>query len=252
MDKILPQHSFLDSYARMEYGYFVGDCNYYSYPVTNLDYTKKGFKAISEAVKIQPLYTRYWLFLGRSEYAFALEEQNADTKKELIKQADDYIDKAMQLSPKRQEALIEKAKLRMLALDYKNAQDYSEKCIALNPDFGGCYWYLGLAEICLKDNADAEKNIKTASDKGFGISSQERLDELANAFASILDYKDLISVYQQLISKSPNTAQYHSSLAFVYKEAGEYDKARQEALIALQLSPESKPNVDAFLKTLPH
>ena len=68
---------------------------------------------------------------------------------------------------------------------------------------------------------------------------------------SISDYKNLAIVFEKLVALNPTAIQYHSSLAVVYKNLGEYAKARQEALKTLELSPASKQNVDAFLSTLP-
>ena len=247
MDKILPKHSFLDSYARMEYVEFTKTCNDY-FPENNLTYIKRGAELISEAVKIQPLYTRYWILLGSSTTILAAQEKNADAKNNLLKQASSYFDKAGQLGPKHQEVLIGRAKMEIVAGDYEKAKKYSEKCIALDPNLGDCYWYLGLAQIYLKDIAAAKKTMQAAD---YDINSKVSLGELSDAYGSISDYKDLVPVYEKLIALNPNVAQYHSSLAFFYKQLGEYGKARQEALMVLKLSPESKENVDAFLKTLP-
>jgi tetratricopeptide (TPR) repeat protein len=103
----------------------------------------------------------------------------------------------------------------------------------------------------LQNTNDAKKNILTADNKGYNISSLASLGELSDAYGSILDYQDLITIYEGLVTTNPKIAQYHSSLAFLYKELGEYNKAKQEALNALQLSPESKQSVDEFLRTLP-
>lgn len=252
MNKILPEHSFLDSYVRMEYVELTKTCISY-YPENKLTYIKNGLKLINEALKIQPLYTRYWLYMGTATTALATQETNADAKNNLLKQASYYFDRALQLSPKHQEIPIEQAKMEIVAgNDYEKMKSYAEKCVALNPGFGDCYWYLALSEIYLKDTNDAQKNIQIASEKAHDINSKNSVSELSDAYISISDYQDLISIYEKLIAINPNVAQLHSSMAFLYKQLGQYDKARQEALKVLQLSPGSKPSVDAFLKTLPY
>ena len=250
MDKLLLNRTFLDSYARMQYVEFTKICNKY-YPEDNLAYIKKGLTLINEALKIQPLYTRYWLYMGNYTSILASKEKNIETKNNLLKQADYYFDRALQISPKHQEIVIGQAEMAITAGDYKDAKNYSEKCISLNPGFGECYWHLALSEIFLKDIDDAKKNIETASSKGYDINSKTSLSQLSNAYNYTLDYKSLVSVYEKLIAIDPNVGQDHSTLAFIYKELGQYGKARQEALIVLKLSPESKSNVDEFLKTLP-
>jgi len=250
MDKNLQSHSFLDSYARMQYVEFTKTCNNY-FPENNLAYIKKGLDLIKEAVKIQPLYTRYWILLGNSTSALTKQESDATIKNNMIKEASSYFDKALQLAPKHQEILTGQAQMEMAGGNYKAAQNYSEKCITLDSSLGECYFYLGLSKIYQKDTATAKKDIETAGSKLYNINSVTSLSALSDAYGSIPDYVNLALVYEQLIKINPTYAQYHSSLAFFYKQLGRYADARKEALVVLQLSPSSKPNVDAFLKTLP-
>ena len=250
IERLLPEHSFLDSYIRLEYIGFEETCMGF-YPKNNLVYVKKSIELLSEAVKMQPLYTRYWLRMGNLSAILAEQEKDAAAKNNLIKQASDCFYKAFQLAPKHQEIFTGMAKLGIDASDYKTAKTYSEECIKLNPSLGGCYWYLGLTEIYLKDINNANKNIQTAGDKKYNINSELSLAELANAYSHISDYQNSASVYEKLIAINPNMSQFHSSLAFIYKELGQYGKARQEAMTVLKLSPELKESVDAFLNSLP-
>jgi protein involved in temperature-dependent protein secretion len=64
-------------------------------------------------------------------------------------------------------------------------------------------------------------------------------------------YEILRDLYIEQIKLSPRNFQYHASLAYAHSILGEYDKAREQAAIVLELSPESRDNVEAFLKTLP-
>ena len=250
MDNILQKHSILDSYARMEYVEFTRICTN-SFSDNNPAYIEKDLELMKEAVKIQPLYTRYWIFMGNFEILLAEKEKDTTAKNNLIKQADYYYSNASKLSPKRQEIPISQAKMEIVAGSYNYAQDYAKKCILINPNLGDCYFYLAVSEIYLKNADDAKKYIQMASDKGYSIGAEVSLDELARAYGYALDYQNLVSIYEKLIAINPNVAQYHSSMAVSYAKLGRYNEARQEALKTLQLSPESKQNVDAFLKTLP-
>lgn len=200
------------------------------YPENNLTYTQKGITWLLQAIKIQPLYTRYWIYLGNLTTILADQETDQIKKNNTIKQADDYFNTALHLAPKHQEILTGKAKLEIVAGDYKNAKDYAQKCIASNSDLGDCYWYLGLAEIYLKNNNEADKNIKIAENKGYDINSQLKLIELANAYGSFPDYQNLAPIFEKLIMINPNNIEYHSTLALIYTKLGEYNKAQQEEL----------------------
>ena len=214
MDNIFPEHSFLDSYSIAKYVTFEKTCSAY-YPENILSYTKKGVSLLNDAVKIQPLYTRYWIYLGTLTTTLAEQEQDLTAKNNLIEQAKNYFSKALQLAPKHQEIFTGLAKLEIDAGNYKSSQNYSEQCIALNSDLGDCYWYLGLAEIYAKDNTNAEKNIQTASIKGYNINTEANLDDLVNAYGRILDYKNLVPVLEKLVIINPNDAQYRTYLNYV-------------------------------------
>ncbi len=250
MDMQLQYHSFLDSYTRLEYGDFVKSCNG-DYPEYSRAYLKKGVEVISQAIKIQPLYTRYWIFLGNAATILAEQEKNIETKNSLLTEAKNYLNKALQLSPRHQEILVGLAKLQIVAGNYQGAKQYSQECITINSAFPDCWWYLGLSKIYLKDGTDADKTILKSNQKGYDITTEASLLELSNAYGSVSDYQNLVSVYEKLVAKNQNNPQYHSSLAFFYRQTGQYAKARQEALTVLRLSPQSKQNVEAFLQTLP-
>lgn len=250
MNNMLASHSFLDSYARLEYVELTKTCTVF-YPQNNSAYLQKDITLINEALKIQPLYTRYWIFLASASDDLATGQTDATAKDNLLTQAAADLQQALQLAPRHQEIPIEQANMEMIAGNYTDMQSYAEKCIALNPSLGDCYWYLGLSQIYLKDITNAQKNIQLAADKKYNTDSAASLGQLSNAYGAIQDYQDLVIIYEKLVLENPNVAQYHSSLAFFYKALGEYSKARAEAMIVLQLSPESKENVEAFLATLP-
>jgi len=214
MDNALLQHSFLDSYIRAKYILFEKTCSEF-FPENNLAYTKKGIELINEAVKIQPLYTRYWIYLGTLTTTLANNTDDASTKNDLINRADYYLKKALQLAPKHQEIFTGEVSLQIVTENYKNAKDYSEKCIALNSNLGDCYWELGLSEIYLKNTIDAQKNILLAGQKGYRTESEASLDDLANAYGKILDYQNLAPIFQKLVAINPNNAQYRNYLNLV-------------------------------------
>jgi len=251
MDSTLKSSNFLYSYVRTEYVENTKICSDY-YPQNNLTYIKKGLELLQEAVKVQPLYTRYWIAMGTYADSIAASEQDLSSKNSLLNDAKSYLAKASELSPGHQEIVIEQARNDMISGNYQQMKADAEKCINLYEGLGDCYFYRALSKIYLKDASSAQDDLNTAYEKTYGIYSKTSLDMLADAYASIPDYPKLIGVFKNLIDVSPNVAQYHSSLAFFYSKTGDYANARAEALKVLELSPESKPNVDAFLKTLPY
>ncbi len=249
IEEALKKHSFLDSYARLQYVQLSKTCAEF-YPQNKMGYLKRGLELIGEAVKIQPNYTRYWIFLGSASNDIAIEEKDEAIKTALINQAHGYLAKALKLAPRHQEIPVQQARLAITAKDYQGSYNYAQNCIAINKEFGECYFYLALSQIYTNNVDEAQKNLQTAS-KGFDINSKASLEQLANAYGSMMDYKNLASIYEKLTDLDRTSAQYHSSLAFFYSKLGRHKEARQEAQKVLELSPESKANVEAFLKTLP-
>ena len=249
-DKNLLNHSFLDGYMRIKYIEFIKSCAFAN-PEKNIEYAKKGIEIMKPALKIMPSYSRLWIYLGSFSVIVASNEKDLAVKNNLLSEARSYFKKAFDLAPKHQEILIEQAKLEMIAHNYKAMEDYSDKCVALDSSLGECYWQKAISEIYLRNLKQAKENIDLASQKTYKTESLESLNQLINAFGFALDYQDISLAYQKLIKLNPDTAQYHSSLAFVYLKLKDYDNAKKEALIFLKLMPEAKGEVQAFLKTIP-
>ncbi len=250
MESIMSKRSFLDAYSKMNYVDFMKKCAN-SYPENNFIYAKRGIEIMKEAIKIQPLFSRLWIFLGGFTNVEASIEKDPDKKIELINEANSYLEKANTLAPNHQETILEQIKNYMISGNYQNMKNKAQQCIALYPNVADCYWQKALSEIYLKEKDNAIKDIKIAEDKHFISTNVLSLNQLANAYAKAQNYKELALTYEKLIEIKPNIAQYHSSLAFTYKELGEYKKAQQEALIFLKLMPEAKDEVNMFLQTLP-
>lgn len=251
MDSILPRHSLLDSYVRLQYMYFTEGCAN-AYPGKNTAYAPRIVEILKEATTIQPLFTRFWIYLGQFTNEEASLQQDPNKKAEFLKEATSYLQKANQLAPAHQEIMVEQAKTYMLAGDYNSMKNEAQKCVNIYQNYGDCYWFLGLSEIYSKNYVQAQKDIDMASQKSFDTHSFSALYDLADAYSAVSDYKNLSQVYEQLILLNPKVPQYHSSLALIYQKIGEYKKAREQALIVLKLTPELKDQVDAFLKTLPY
>jgi len=65
------------------------------------------------------------------------------------------------------------------------------------------------------------------------------------------DYKYLPAFYNAALKLDPKNIQLYASLAAAYQKIGDYANARITAQKMLELDPSVKPQVDAFLKTLP-
>lgn len=245
MEIILSQKSFIDSYLRLEYIDLMRDCAVF-YPEKNYEYAKKGVELLKYSAEIRPKHTRTWIFLGEFINVLIEKEKNPEKRENLIKEAEYCFGKAQELSPRHQEIFVGWAKTYLVAEDYQKMKEKSEECINLNPNTSACYWYLGLSEIHLGQSELAEEHLALAQAPDTLI----LLNQLVTAYASVENFEKMAIVYQKLIELNPKEPQYHASLAFVYRELGEYEKAKEEALIFLELKPEAREEVELFLKTL--
>lgn len=258
-NKFIATRSFLDSYLRMQYVNSIKKCSDRN-PEKNREYAQKGIELLKQAVKIQPFYTRYWLFLGSFTTVLANTEQNTDVKSSLLNEAYSYFEKTEKLSPLRAEIFMEKAKTDMIAGNYQKMKNSAQKCIDLKPNINDCYWLKSLAELYMNDYVNAEKDRKIAESLGFNINSPNAYYQLIDFYVKKEQYDKVSQIYEKLISLNPNPkpddlptlAQYHASLALAYAKIGQYQKARAEAMKFLEFMPEAKQEVDAFLKTLPY
>ncbi len=219
-------------------------------PQFSLEFIKKGYQLLKENTKIQPYYTRNWLLLSGFANGLIENEENPEIKEELKKEANYFLERAHRLSPKRQEIFIERIKNNLIIGEYQKAKEKSQECIELNEKLADCWWYLGLSNLYLAESERAKENIDIAGRKNYPIYSESSFLQLVKVYALTKNYQKLIEVHQELIKINPNEARYYASLAFVYKELGQLEEAKKQALKIIELFPEHEKTVEEFLKTL--
>ena len=249
MEEELHKKTYLDSYLRLKYAELMGECE--KSLSKKPDFHKKISELFKEGTEIRPYYTRNWILLGSINNILITKEQNPEIKEKLTQEANLYFEKAHQLSPKRQEVFIEWAKTYLITGDYWGAKEKAQKCIDSNQKLGDCWWLMALINIHLNDEREAQEDIIIASQITYPPDSVDPLLQLTRAYSETKNYQELIKIYQKLIAIKPQEPQYHASLAYTYKEIGQFEKARQEALIVLELNPNLRNEVETFLKTLP-
>jgi len=133
---------------------------------------------------------------------------------------------------------------------YQKLADIYQKLIKYEPD--NFQYHASLAYV-YKTLGDYQKAAEEAIIV-FLLSPESRIgiEEFLNSIPSVDNYYRVIAKnYETLITDSPKRPQYHLALAFLYKMMGEYQKAKEEATIVLELSPELRKNIEEFLKSLP-
>ncbi|MFH1657174.1 MAG: O-antigen ligase family protein [bacterium] len=247
MDKVLSTSSYVDSYARLKYADIVNYClQKEEDPKQKIELVEKAIKAMEENATIRPTYTRNWWFLGGYGNYLIDIANRADLKEK----TNYYFRQANALSPKRQEILRDWIKTDLLTEEYLLAKEKAQQCLEIDPSFAECWWLKGLAQINLKETAEAKEDIDKARQTGYGTETAAALSQIITAYAKIEDYPNLIEVYQKIILLEPANFQHYASLAYCYKMTENYEEARKAAQRVIELSPESKDSVEEFLSTL--
>ena len=263
MDEILLSHSIIDSYLRLSYVDIITNCQKQSSEL-KLKLAPELTQILKEAVELRPYYTRSWWFLGVStNFLINYKDKYSGLDiEELKKQANASFEKAHQLSPKRWSIIESWIATDLLTGEYQGAIKKAKKCLDLNPNYAECLWQKALANIALGEIKQGREDIKKAEENGYNYWGVEpRLLQLTQAYnkgVGLLTekekeeaYQELVKIYQRLIYHDRNNFQYYASLAYVYKELGDYEKAAREAINVFALSPESKPSIEEFLFSLP-
>jgi len=102
MDNVLPEKTFLDNYARIKYVEIVNNCITRRHLAETRYLAERTVKMLEEATEIRPHFTRTWFLLGH--YNNVLTANWSEDRREQAKAA---LEKALTLSPKRQEIIEE-------------------------------------------------------------------------------------------------------------------------------------------------
>ena len=211
-----------------------------------VEYTQKSLSLLTSASRLQPKYSRTWFLMGAFANVLGAREKNADAKKNILSEARAYLSKAIELSPRRLEFIEEVVKNDMLAEDYQMMEKTSQDCIQMDPSQGFCYWYLGIAQIFMGNQEEGKKNIALSKEKYY---NNPQYLQLGVAYISQKNYKDAADAYKILSSIYPQNASYHATLALLYKENKDYEKAREQVMMVFKLQPDN-PEVIKFIQAL--
>jgi len=258
MEDLTKTHTFLDNYIYLRYldvlTLGVDDIM----PEKNIELSQKALEILEKSKELNPHYTRIWIYLAvYTNRLMPLSEPESEQREQLNQTVYSYAEKIKELSPKRPDHYYIWAKNRLSNEKFQEALEISEQCSATAPEYGNCYLTKGLALIGLNQYEEAIPYINKASDIRNPQDAKIIISQIITIYSKIAKkteeikyYEILKDLYIKMIEYEYNDFQHHASLAYIYSLLGEYDKAREEAMIVLELSPESAQVVEEFLKTL--
>ena len=259
MESILPQKSYIDHYMRQTYADIIRDCLQRERRPLEVKtaLAQKASQVLKENTEIRPYFTRNWLLLGEYTKFLAQGEKKESEKQKLFKLAHSYFEKAHQLSPERPLTLIPWTENYLKQGKYQEVKDKAEECLEIDPEVRECWWFKGVAHIYFGEMKEAEKAMEIAVQEGHRPDIDESLSQLANAYAELIK-KDkntehlqaLVEIHQKLVQNDPKDYTRHASLACAYILVGDYDKASEEAHMAVRSSPDWDRTYESLIGTV--
>lgn len=128
------------------------------------------------------------------------------------------------------------------------AEQYNIIKIDFNNPFN--FWRLALVYREAKDMPRAYQLALYARQNGYEFRNLAEAQWLAVYYSDLNQFKELAKIYEELIKNNLADIQTRANLALVYAKMGEKEKARAMALKVLELGPNTKGDVEAFLKKL--
>lgn len=195
--------------------------------------------------KEQPLDARHWLNLGQLYNAIGQDE------KEYLEKAELVLNRARDLSSRRQTIYFELVKTEALAQKFNKAIQLAKEAVELDPQVVESYKVLAIA--CVAGNKieegilalnKARESMDIYSDSSFALF-------VSTTYFKFGDIAKAIEVAEICVRNYyPKDVSFYTHLAALYKEAGEKEKAIETVRKAVELSPSLASEAEAFIGTL--
>ncbi len=182
-------------------------------------------------------------------YLAAILNKAAQYDLNYLNQVIDWCEKALVLSPTRPQIYFEMGQAEASRKNFDKAIEYFEKGVALNPDTIESHWNLLTIYIIAGQDENVEKEKNLMLSKNYDFESLNNLNRLYNIYLSIGDKNKLVEILEKIVIIEPNGINY-ARLAAVYKEIGNYIKAKSAVEKAVELDPSLKAEAEKFIQTL--
>jgi O-antigen ligase/Flp pilus assembly protein TadD len=205
-------------------------------------------EALKKSIEENPQDYRLYLTLGRhyNNFFFFSYDQ------ERLKEAEFYLDKAMELSPRNQQTYWSLAQTKLSQQKPEEVISLLQKAVDLEPRYAQSSWYLALAYKILGKNELALGKVQDAEKAGFNWKGDsDSLKKVIEIYQNLKDDADLVNLYPLAIAMDPQNAQLYAAQAVALANLGQFNEARVSAQKAKELNPGLAQDIDAFLNSLP-
>jgi FimV-like protein len=191
-------------------------------------------EALAEKIKKTPNDARYYVFAGG--FFNRINQQDL---------AIQYLEKARELSPKKQTIIFELGSSYLAKGDMVRSMELFKQAYDLEPSSPESQIIYALGGIYSgKDEITNEMFSKLGEDRVLFE------DRILNAYANIRNYDAVISILSARIQKEPSNSQHKLSLASVYVEIGNKTKAIELINEVIKLDPTFKVQGEEYIKQI--
>ncbi|HCX28093.1 MAG TPA: hypothetical protein DHI91_03055 [Candidatus Portnoybacteria bacterium] len=210
---------------------------------TRQQFVETAVDGMKRALEKEPLNARFMMILS-SVYLSSAKPTNS-----YLADADLLLQKAMELSPTRQELHFYVGQLRMFQGRFDEALALFKAAVDLNDKVELSHWNYGVIAIGLNHKELGEGEIKRARELGHPFQVAD-IKQLINAYDKTSDWPKIISLYQEWILQTPADAAPYAGLAATYARSGDKQKAKEAALKAVEVNPNYQAEAEQFIKGL--
>ena len=200
-------------------------------------------EGMKKSLELEPLNARFMMILGTTYLAAAQIDPV------YLSKADFILNRALELSPTRQELYFALGQLKMFQGKNAEVLPAFKKAVELNDKVAVSHWNYGLMAIVLGQVDLGEKEINQAIDLGRGQEAGD-MEKLINAYAKNNKWAKVIYWYQKWIELTPDNARPYAGLAAAYAQTGDKQKAKEYALRAAEIDSSYRPETEQFIKSL--
>ncbi len=198
-------------------------------------------RLITEKTKNDPI-----LFLR-----LAIDELNlAQLNNQSINPSLAAADRAIELSPRRAEALQIKLQIVGSQKDWSAAVELGKQIAELNPYKSDLKWQLAMLYYLNNQETEAVKAGDEALASGFKFSSLQQFSWYIQYYEKQKDYTKTAPLLEKAIELEPNEIGLYVDLAQTYAKLGDYSHARALAQQVAVTDPSLKKQMEEFIKTL--
>ena len=196
-----------------------------------------------KAITASNNYSKFYINLAKLYQSARLINPNfIDRSIDLLKEAQEY-------SSNRIDIYYALAQGYFYKNDIAAAENVLKEALELNVRQGATYFKLAEIQFRKGQPVEAFENIALAEQFNRQITF-EQWEKFAQVLVTRGKWSDVLKVFFKIDKLRPNDVNIYSNIALTYKMMGDKQKAREFALKILEIDPQMKETVEAFLESL--